>query len=149
MIIRKSRILSVLFLAGTFLLSSCVGTYTVKKTRTIPFLPDDVYISLDDLEYMGEMEISVAYSKYLGIFSVERLINGQEVSRRTVNSVTLYGFSSIHLDPMLHRALYDAHIKFPDADYLVPGNVIEETEKMFMGVNTRKTATIRAFKLKL
>jgi hypothetical protein len=50
---------------------------------------------------------------------------------------------------MLHRALYDAHVKFPDADFLVPGNVIEETEKMFLGVNTRKTAIIRAFKLKL
>lgn len=141
--------MSVLFLAGTFFLSSCVGTYTVKKTRTLPLLPDDVSFNINDLEYLGEMEISVSYSKYLGIFRVERLINDQEVSKRTVNSVILYGFSSVPLDPMLHRALYDAHVKFPDADFLVPGNVIEETEKMFLGVNTRKTATIRAFKLKL
>jgi hypothetical protein len=126
-----------------------VGTYTVKKTRTLPLLPDDVSFSINDLEYLGEMEISVSYSKYLGIFRVERLINDQEVSKRTVKSVILYGFSSVPLDPMLHRALYDAHVKFPDADFLVPGNVIEETEKMFLGVNTRKTATIRAFKLKL
>jgi len=157
MILSKTRILPILFLAGSFFFLSCVGTYTVKNTRTAP-LDADFYLKLSDLEYLGEMEISVSYSKYLGIFKVDRLINGQEVSRRTVNYVNLYGFSDLPLNPifkrgfrpsMIDRALYDAHIKFPDAEFLIPINIIEETEKMFLGRNVRKTATIKAFKMKL
>jgi len=146
-----SKIVSVISLAGILFLSSCMGTYTVKNTRTASFFPDEVRFDMtaDDIELVGEMDISTSFSRYLGIFKVERLINDMEVPRRTVNSVSLYGTGNLPLDPMLRRALYDAHVNFPEADFLIPVSVIEENEKLFMGRHTRKTAHIKAYKLKI
>ena len=104
---------------------------------------------MTDVELLGEMDISVNYSQYLGIFKIFELINGQEVSARTVNSMMIYGKKNLPLSPMLKRALFDVFIKYPDADFIIPTYVIEEKHKFFLGRKIKKSARIKAYKLKI
>jgi hypothetical protein len=133
------------------ILTSCVSTNTSRSSRTASFFPDLVNfdLSASDVELLGEMDISVKYSQYIGIIKIFELINEQEVSKKNINSVITYGNKNIPMNPALHRALYDVYIKFPDADFTVPTFVIEEQQKMFLGKKITTSARIKAYKLKI
>jgi hypothetical protein len=130
-------------------MSSCIGTYNTKSSRTASFYPNLVWYELtsDDMELLGEMEISISYRRYLGIFRVFDKINGEDVNRRVINTVSLYGDKNVPLSPVLKRALYEVHIKYPDADFLIPVFETEQKETMFLGRRVEKRAKIRAYKL--
>lgn len=106
-------------------------------------------LTSNDVEFLGEMDISVNYSQYLGIIKIFELINNQEVSARTVNSMVMYGKRNVPLSPVLDRALYDVYIKYPNADFTIPVYVIEEQQNLFMGKKIKKTARIKAYKIKI
>jgi hypothetical protein len=133
------------------ILSSCVSTNTSRSSRTATFFPDIVNfdLSASDVELLGEMDISVKYSQYIRFIKIFELINDQEVSKKNINSVITYGNKNLPLSPVLHRALYDVYIKFPDADFTVPTFVIEEQQNLFLGKKIKKTARIKAYKLKI
>ena len=130
-------------------MSSCIGTYNTKSSRTASFYPNLVWYELtsDDMELLGEMEISISYRRYLGIFRVFDKINGEDVNRRVINTVSLYGDKNVPLSPILKRALYEVHIQYPDADFLIPVFETEQKETMFLGRRVEKRAKIRAYKL--
>jgi hypothetical protein len=132
-------------------LTSCVSTNTSRSSRTATFFPDIVNfdLSASDVELLGEMDISVKYSQYMGVIKIFELINDQEVSKKNINSIITYGRKNIPLSPELHRALYDVYIKYPDADFTVPTFVIEEQQNLFLGKKIKKTARIKAYKLKI
>jgi hypothetical protein len=132
-------------------LTSCVSTNTSRSSRTATFFPDIVNFDLSssDVELLGEMDISVKYSQYIGFVKIFELINDQEVSKKNINSIITYGRKNIPLSPELHRALYDVYIKYPDADFTVPTFVIEEQQRLFLGQKIKKTARIKAYKLKI
>jgi hypothetical protein len=133
------------------LLSSCASNYTYRSSRTSSFLPDMVKFDLTsaDVQFLGEMDISVNYSQYLGIIKIFELINEKEVSARTINTMSIYGNRNVPLSPTLNRALYDVYMKYPEADFTVPVYVIEEQKNMFMGKKIKKTARIKAYKIKI
>ena len=130
-------------------MSSCIGTYNTKSSRTASFYPNLVWYELtsDDMELLGEMEISISYRRYLGIFRVFDKINGEDVNRRVINTVSLYGDKNVPLSPILKRALYEVHIQYPEADFLIPAFETEQKETMFLGRRVEKRAKIRAYKL--
>jgi hypothetical protein len=130
-------------------MSSCIGTYNTKSSRTASFYPNLVWYELtsDDMELLGEMEISISYRRYLGIFRVFDKINGEDVNRRVINTVSLYGDKNVPLSPVLKRALYEVHIQYPEADFLIPAFETEQKETMFLGRRVEKRAKIRAYKL--
>lgn len=132
-------------------LTSCVSTNTSRSSRTATFYPDIVNfdLSASDVELLGEMDISVKYSQYIGFIKIFELINDQEVSKKNINSVITYGHKNIPLSPVLQRALYDVYIKYPDADFTIPTFVIEEQQNLFLGKKIKKTARIKAYKLKI
>jgi hypothetical protein len=131
--------------------TSCVSTNTSRSSRTATFFPYllNFDLSASDVEFLGEMDISVKYSQYIGFIKIFELINDQEVSKKNINSVITYGNKNIPLSPVLHRALYDVYIKYPDADFTVPTFVIEEQQNLFLGKKIKKTARIKAYKLKI
>jgi hypothetical protein len=133
------------------LVSSCASNYTSRSGRTSTFLPDLVRFDLTsaDVEYLGEMDISVNYSQYLAFIKIFELINEKEVSARTVNTMAIYGNRNVPLSPTLNRALYDVYLKYPEADFTIPVYVIEEQHKLFMGKKIKKTARIKAYKIKI
>ncbi|MFC2115358.1 hypothetical protein ACFLTU_02720 [Bacteroidota bacterium] len=147
--IRIKLTLAILVVGFLVFMSSCVGTYNTKSSRTASFYPNLVWyeLSSDDMQFLGEMEISISYRKYLGIFRVYENINGEAVNRRIVNTLTLYGDKNVPLSPVLRRALYDVHVQYPEADFLIPVFEIEQLQTMFMGRRVEKRAKIRAYKL--
>jgi len=148
--IRIKLNLAILLTGLLFLMASCgIGTYTTKSARTASFYPNLVWyeLSSDDMQLLGEMEISISYRKYLGIFRVYESINGEEFNRRIVNTVTLYGDRNVPLSPVLRRALYAVYVQYPESDFLIPVIETEELQTMFLGRRVEKRAKIRAYKL--
>lgn len=148
---KSRRILSLSILAAGFLIlmSSCVGTYSTKVSPTTSFYPNVVRYDLqkDEIEFLGEMEISISYRVYFGMFRVYEKINGEDVNRRVINTIYLYGDKNVPLSPVLRRALYGAHVQYPEADFLIPSYEIEELQTMFLGRRIEKRAKIRAYRL--
>ena len=147
--IRLKLNLAILVVGLLVFMSSCIGTYNTKSSRTASFYPNLVWYELtsDDMELLGEMEISISYRRYLGIFRVYDKINGEDVNRRVINTVSLYGDKNVPLSPILKRALYEVHIQYPDADFLIPVFETEQKETMFLGRRVEKRAKIRVYKL--
>lgn len=131
--------------------SSCVSTNTSRSGRTASFYPDLVKFELtsSDFELIGEMDISVKYSQYLGIIKIFELINEKEYSSRNINTMSVYGKRNLPLSPVMNRALYDVYVKYPDADFTIPSYVIDEQENLFLGKKIKKTARIKVYKLKI
>lgn len=146
---KKHNIIIFLFLGG-LLLSSCGNYVTRKVMRTTSFSPTSVELklTLSDFEYIGEVEVSVSYNKYLGIITKIHEINNKEVARRNVNIVDLYGRMNVPVPPAAMRALYESHIKYPDAEIIVPISSIYEEQRMFMGRKGKVTLKAKAFKFK-
>lgn len=140
-----------LFLPVIIFLTSCASVNTYRSSRTTSFLPEMVKMDLTpaDVELLGEMDISVNYSQYLLFIKIFELINEKEVSARTVNTMVMYGKRNLPMSPDLYRALYDVYVKYPDTDFTVPVYVIEEQQNLFMGKKIKKTARIKAYKMKV
>jgi hypothetical protein len=131
--------------------SSCASINTSRSARTTSFYPDIVKFEFtsSDFELIGEMDISVKYSRYLGFIRIVELINDGEVSKRNIKRMDVYGKSSIPLNPVMYQALYDVYVKYPDADFTIPSYVIDEQENLFLGKKIIKTARIKVYKLKI
>lgn len=147
----KSVIKGTILVLAVLALSSCASVITTRSGQTTSFYPTAIKFELtsSDFELIGEMDISVKYSQYLGLIKIYELINDKEVSKRNVYKMDMYGKYNLNLSPMLFRALYDVYVKYPEADFTIPSYIIDETEKLFMGKKIRKTARIRVYKLKI
>lgn len=135
------------------LLASC-SVKTNKLMRTGTFMPNDIQLhqTMSDFEYLGEGEVSVEYGRYFFFFSHLNLINGKEVARRNQTIINFSGngnFSYTLLPNMkIRRALYEMHVKYPNADFLVPVNIITEKQGMFLGSKVKQTMKVKAYKIK-
>lgn len=136
---------------GTIQLSG-IGSQTSHSTRAGSFMPDDVRLNLtmDDFQYLGTQEVSASFKKYLGCITVFNEINSQEVAKRTVNIVNLFGNSNlpVKLDGTMMRALHIALVNVPDADFVVPVSVISEKQQMFLGSVVTKKLKVKMYKVK-
>lgn len=148
-----------IFISFTF--SSClpslvatskIGSTTTHSTRGGTFMPNDIRLNLtmDDFQYLGTQEVSASYKKYLGVFTVFNSINDQEVAKRTVNIVNLFGNSNlpVKLDVTMMRALHVALVNIPDADFVVPVSIITEKQQMFLGSVVTKKLKVKMYKVK-
>jgi hypothetical protein len=124
---------------------------TTRAGQTTSFYPTEIRFELtsSDFELLGEMDISVKYSQYLGVIRIFELINDKEVSNRNIYTMDMYGKYNLNLSPVLFRALYDVYVKYPDADFTIPSYIIDEKENLFLGQKIRKTARIKVYKLKI
>jgi hypothetical protein len=148
---KNQTLTKIIFLTGVLLLGSCVSVNTVRSGRASTFLPDVIKFDLapSNIELIGEMDVSVKYSQYLGFLKIFELINDKEVSKRMVNTTALYGRRNLPISPVLERALYDVYLKYPDADFVVPTYIIEEQQNLFLGKKIKKSARIKAYKIKM
>jgi len=132
------------------LLSSC-SVKTTRQLRTATFMPNKVELreTLNDFEYLGEVEVEVSYSRYIGLFSVTHTINGEPLSN-SKNIIIFHGTKNlpITLDRHLNKAIFKAYKEYPDADILMPTLLTREKQQMFLGSKITKKAKIKAYKLK-
>ncbi|WP_235336603.1 hypothetical protein [Bacteroides caecigallinarum] len=119
-------------------------------TKSSVFRPDDVRLNvgMEDLEYLGETEISVSYSTYLGFISVIDKVNGEDYSYMESKTTTFDSYMSGLLNGKLKKAAYKALEDFPEATYFIPVYRKTEADRLFLGREVNQVAKIRAYKFK-
>lgn len=119
-------------------ISSC----GVMKTNRVGRGPEArLNIDLNQLEYLGEQEISVTFDRYIGIFKKFRTINGEDFDR----SVRVYSYIP-QLHPRLYRAASAVYEAFPQADYFMVSRQTSTRHLLFLGSEVEMKATIKAYK---
>ena len=113
----------------------------MKSSKTGPSPDTRLNIDLNQLEYLGEQEISVTFDKYIGIFKKIRTINGEDFDR----SVREYSYIP-KLSPHLYRAAPAVYEAFPQADYFVVSRQTSIRHLLFLGSEVEMKATIKAYK---
>ena len=102
-----------------------------------------VNLSMDDLEYVGEINGSATQSYVMGL-----PIGGR---RRHYGEVGIISGGSIRTYPRnrgFNNALYDALTSKPDVDFVIPISVSYEVERMFLGRKVKTIIKAKAFKIK-
>lgn len=116
------------------------------------YAPDSTRLNLTmaDLEYLGESEISVEYRTYLGFLSVIDQINGIPYDGKEIKTVRIGDKRdiSLRLYRKLNRAQYRLLEEFPEAEYFVVVSQTKSTERMFLGSYVNVKARIKAYALK-
>ena len=143
------NILKLIVLA--IVLSSCAVTNSHNFGDTLRSR-SYVELKLDDIQYLGETEISYEYSRYLFIGTRLISINGEfpdnsEKHYVEIPTSVLGNIRSI-FEPNMKRALYKAYLEYPNADYIEITTTNIETHRMFLGRKIRKSATVKAYKYK-
>lgn len=133
-----------------FLFSACATTDIEKNTGSMNFIPDrvEMHVNLDDYEMLGEMEVSINYSKYFGLFKIIKTINEEPYERRVKKTMEVYGLQGIKIRNDLERALYKVHEKYPSGDFIVPVYTVEKKHKMFLGRRVKKVLKVKVYKTK-
>ena len=137
----------------TLLLSSCAVTNQHYISHGLDPEFSYVELKLDDIQYLGETEISYEYSKYLFIGTRVISINGELPDNSEKHYVNLPTSGLVQsfftfFEPNMKRALYKAYLEYPNANSfeITTNNV--ETHRMFLGRKIRKSATVKAYKYK-
>jgi hypothetical protein len=111
-----------------------------------------VELNLDDIQYLGETEISYEYSRYLFVGTRVISINGELPDNSEKHYVELptsvLGNIWSIFEPNMKRALYKAYLEYPNADYIEITTTNVKTHKMFLGRKIRKSANVKAYKYK-
>ena len=142
----------ILSIVGFALLStSCtLGRFSHKTVPATSFAPQVVKLNLtlDQFEYLGEVEISVSQKTYFGMFTKLDSINGLPKDIHNKKFTKFYGNKDIPIKGIMKRAAYKAIEEFPDADYYIPVNYQKNVSRMFLGSSKTKKMRIKAYKLK-
>ena len=140
--------LKYLFMVGVaaMLFTSC-GTTT--STRSFSPQITQLIYSNDDMEFLGETEVSVTYSTWLSVFYQIHTVNGVEYdsSNKKMTNLT-NGVNTRMLPRMLRKAAYKVTEQFPEARYFQVVRQTAEKEKLFLGREWKRTALIRAYKIR-
>lgn len=118
-------------------------------TRHRPYSMDGtrLNVTMDDLEYLGETEISVDYRKYIGFISVIDAINGKVYDRVETKKLELSNVPE-GLYRYLDRASYKLVEDFPEADYYIVTMQKISRTRLFLGSDVTVRARIKAYRFK-
>lgn len=129
-------------LAAVALSASCSivsrSAYSVDRTQ--------LNISMEDLTFLGETEISVEYDTYLGIFTRVDKVNGEPYDYK-VKNITVLNTNSVlarKLNIAAHKVIED----YPEANYFIVTNQHVTKEVLFLGSEKTVTAKVKAYKIK-
>ena len=132
------------YIVAIFAVTLGIASCGVMKTNVQGPAPiTQLNIDLDQLEYLGEKEITVTFDKYLGIFKKIRTINGADYDR----SVRVYSYIP-NLNPHLYRAAGVVYDAFPQADYFVVSRQTSSRTLLFLGSEVEVKAVVKAYKRK-
>lgn len=131
-----------LFLGILLIAGACMPT-RVKSTPGSG-LNVQVNLSMDDLEYVGEITGSATQSYVFGL-----PIGGRRRHAGEVGVATIGGIRMGRRDRGYNNALYDALTSKPDADFVLPISVSYEVQKLFLGRKVKTIIKAKAFKIKV
>lgn len=138
---------TIMIAVTALILASC--SITSKSS----FAPDrtQLNIEMSDLAYLGEMEVSVEYSSYLGIFKKIEKINGVVYDGKKRDyawpTASVFG-SGVKMDPMVSRALPKIYEKYPTAEYIIIVGQQYERSALFLGSEVNVKARVKVYSIK-
>lgn len=122
---------------------------SISKTQSYSFDSVRLEMSMNDLTYLGESEISVEYSSYLwGLFSSIQKVNGENYNPVHEKKLYIPNGTSLFRDDKLDIAAYKLIEQYPEAVYFQVVLETSDNEKLFLGNVCKKTAKVKAYKLK-
>ena len=135
-------------IAAALLAASCG---VVNRSSSYATGGSQLIIQMDQLQYLGESEISINYDKNFGLTRI-KAINGENYDP----AVKKYGeigakgciFSKGTLLKKLDRAAYKVYEDFPQAEYFIVVRQSSVTQKLFLGRSVESKAVVRAYKFK-
>lgn len=131
------------YIALAVAVTTALSCSVVSRSSYAPSLVE-LQLRTDDLEYLGETEISVTYDTYLLIFTKIRKINGEDFDP----SIVQYATVSNTLGLKLNRASYLVYEKFPEADYFVVTKRSSVRTMLVLGHEVESKAVVKAYKMK-
>jgi len=103
-----------------------------------------VNLTMDDLEYVGEVTGTASQNYFLGLpFGGRKYYRGQ-----TASGLIGLPFVLPHLRREVANATYDALMQKPDADFVLPFSAEEKRSILFLGSKRTVTVKGKAFKIK-
>lgn len=138
-----------------YLMSAMVltlGLTSCSITRYKSYAPNTTQLSLQmaDLKYLGETTINVEYRTYLGLIRIIDTINGVPYNGDEIQNFPIINNSTTgnDLQPCLRKASYKLLKDFPEADYFIVTNQVENKIQLFLGSHKTATAKVKAYSLK-
>ena len=129
----------------------CLTACSITRDRTFSPNPTRLkLITMDDIECLGETEISISYRTYIGFISVIDSINGvpyDGVEKKYVR-LGLETSQDMRLYSRLKRASFKLLEDFPDAEYFVVTRQTKSKTNLFLGGDVTATAKVKAYRLK-
>jgi len=142
----------------SFILTSCAVEYRHNFGNNQLPQPSYIQLEIDDIEYLGETEISWEFSRYLFVGTRVIAINGEhpDNSEKHYANIAVSNFSWMTTSPLfrffkspgMSRALYKVYTDFPNADYIEVISTNEKTHRMFLGRKMKKSARVKAYRYK-
>lgn len=120
---------------------------SVSKNKSYSFDQVRLEMGMDDLEYLGDTEISVEYTSYLGLFKSVEKVNG-ETYNPTHKKMLAMPESCRFRNKNLDIAAYKLVQTYPDAIYFQIVFETKDVDKLFLGSVNKEIAKVRAYKLK-
>lgn len=126
---------------ATLLVFSSSCTRQFKSTPVAP-VNVQVNVTMDDLEYVGEVSGTSTQSYIFGVIPV----GGRRFHAAQVSATG--GLPLVGNNRGVNNALYDALQSLPDADFVLPVSVESTVNVMFMGNKTTYTVRAKAYRIK-
>lgn len=141
----KQRILLPVLLLIAVIGTSCVSQHNVERNYS-DLKPDVVRLELtmDDYQYMGDVNIEVEYKTYLGIFSKILTVNGEKYDPRFYHKTNIAFRKKVKLGK-LKLALHKVLELYPNADYIIPASFNDQVEHMMGGRIHKRTMTLKVY----
>ena len=127
-----------------FMVSSCG---TVSKQTPYSFDSVRLELGMNDLQFLGETEISVEYTTYLGFINTVEKVNGQKYDPTHKKLLKVKG-DEFSTSDKLKLAAYKLTELYPDGVYFQIVRQTKEVDKLFLGSLKKETARVRVYKFK-
>lgn len=103
---------------------------------------------MSDLVYLGESEISCEYDTYLGFIRQLNKVNKEAYMPGNKVKLTIPQSGFKFQDKGMQLAAAKLMKEYPQARYFQIVMETKETDRMFLGSTTKRTAKVRAYKFK-
>ena len=144
-----------LFLSSCALKHSVINKHKYRAPADDPRYNNFLQLGVDDIEELGEVEISYEFSRNLIFWTRLIGINGEKPDNANIHyanpQATLLqtlGVGNLLDKGGLSRALYKVYIDYPDADYISVISESVQKHRMFLGVKVKKSARVKVFKFR-
>ena len=127
-------------LAGFILTFASSCTMNSKMITSAPIFTQ-VQLTMNDLEYVGEVTGTATQSYVLGL-----PYGGRRYMVGSVGNGMLGGVAPT--DRAIANASYDALMQKPDADFILPFAATQKTQYQFLGKKKTVTLRAKAFRIK-